>query len=123
MFMAELKNHLLTSGHDLDKVVLPGGIDVAAGDETLVGINGRSQQLKKGDMFIADQGGVLSTIIYGPDQRTSIQPETNRVLFTVYAPPGISATAVQQHMEDIREYVLSVSPDAETEMMMVLGAE
>jgi DNA/RNA-binding domain of Phe-tRNA-synthetase-like protein len=40
MFMAELKNMLLTAGHDLEKLQLPVKIDVAAGDEHYLKMNG-----------------------------------------------------------------------------------
>jgi DNA/RNA-binding domain of Phe-tRNA-synthetase-like protein len=119
MFAAELKNLLLTAGHDLDIVEPPVTLDVAQGHERYVRINGQEQQLKAGDMFIADNQGVLSSVIYGPDQRTRILPGTRRVLFTVYAPPGIAAEAVQQHLQDMEGYVRLIAPQAETEMLQV----
>ena len=119
MFMAELQNLLLTSGHDLDLLALPAGIDVARGGESYVGINGREQILKAGDMFIADQEGILSSIIYGPDRRTAINPETTRVLFTVYAPPGVGKTAVEQHLVDTAAFVRLFAPQAEIELTAV----
>ena len=121
MFMAELKNLLLTAGHDLALVEPPVGIDVAAGSERFVRIDGEEQQLKAGDMYIADAEGVLSSVIYGPDQRTRIQSGTERVLFTVYAPPGIGADVVHQHLEDIRENILVFAPEADTLSLEVLG--
>jgi len=77
--------------------------DVAAGSEVYVRLDGGEQVLKEGDMFIADARGVLSSILYGPDYRTRIRPETQQVLFTVYAPPGIEAGAVRHHLETIRD--------------------
>jgi DNA/RNA-binding domain of Phe-tRNA-synthetase-like protein len=123
MFMAELGNLLLTAGHHLGIVEPPVGIDVASGSESFVRINGQEQQLKAGDMFIADAAGVLSSVIYGPDQRTRIRSGTERVLFTVYAPPGIGTDAVQGHLEDIRDNVLVFAPAAETLSLEVLCAD
>lgn len=111
MFMAELKNQLLTAGHDLAAVVQPFGIEVASGDERYVRINGQEQTLKEGDMFIADAEGVMSSIIYGPDRRTQIGPDTKAAVFTVYAPAGISQAAVVDHLDDINAYVASFAPD------------
>ena len=113
------KNHLLTSGHDLDVLQMPVGIDVAAGDEQYVSINGRTLQLKPRDMYIADAEGIISSVIYGPDQRTRINPQTRRVLFTVYAPPGIVETAVADHLHDIQCNVLLIAPKAEIELFAV----
>jgi DNA/RNA-binding domain of Phe-tRNA-synthetase-like protein len=121
MFIAELKNLLLTAGHDLDIVEPPVRLDVATGDERFTRINGQEQQLKAGDMFIADTQGVLSAVIYGPDQRTRIVPDTRRALFTVYAPPGIGEEAVRQHLQDIESYVRLIAPEAETESLEVYG--
>jgi DNA/RNA-binding domain of Phe-tRNA-synthetase-like protein len=114
MFMAELKNQLLTAGHDLDKVRPPVRVDVADGSETYVRLNGQEQQLKAGDMMIADAQGILSSIVYGPDRRTQIRPETTQVLFTVYAPAGIAQDTVRKHLHDIQSYVLLIAPGAQT---------
>lgn len=121
MFMAELKNWLLTAGHDLAHVDTPVQLGVAAGSESYLRLNGSEQQLKAGDMMIRDQIGVISCILYGPDRRTSIQPDTSQILFTTYAPAGISPEQVQLHLEDIRDYVLLVAPEASVERLAVLG--
>ena len=123
MFTAELKNQLLTAGHDLDIVEPPVTLDVARGSETFIRINGQEQQLKAGDMFISDTQGVLSAVIYGPDQRTRILPTTRRVLFTVYAPPGIGAEAVEQHLRDMEAYARMIALEAETELLQVYEAD
>jgi DNA/RNA-binding domain of Phe-tRNA-synthetase-like protein len=117
MFMAELDTLLLTAGHDLDIVQPPVGIHVADGSEHFVRINGQEQQLKARDMYVADTKGVLSTIIYGPDQRTRITGETRRALFTTYAPPGIGEQAVVEHLQEIRDYALLVAPEAQVETL------
>ena len=113
MFMAELKHLLLTSGHDLQKVQLPIQVGVSDGGERFVRINGKEQLLKKGDMFIADAQGILSSVIYGPDQRTQIMPDTRQVLFTSYVPASIGKESVHEHLRYIRDSVLLVSPEAQ----------
>lgn len=122
MFMAELANLLLTAGHDLDAVVPPVRIDVVEGTETYVSLSGAAQQLKAGDMFIADARGILSSILYGPDYRSRITPDTRRALFTVYAPAGIDPTAVHHHLEAIRDTILLFAPAAEPEHLQVYRA-
>lgn len=119
MFMAELEDHLLTAGHDLAAVEPPIGIYVATGEETYTRINGVEQQLKAEDMFVADAQGVLSSIIYGPDQRTQIRSDTERVLFTCYAPAGIPAERVWGHLRNLEAKVKIISPDAEIEHIQV----
>ena len=112
MFMAELKNGLLTAGHDLEQVQGTLTLDAANGEETYVLINGKEQTLKVQDMFLRDDVSVLSSIIYGPDQRTRIAPETKHAVFTVYAPDGVSRKNVEQHLEDIHSYVRLAAPQA-----------
>jgi DNA/RNA-binding domain of Phe-tRNA-synthetase-like protein len=122
MFMAEVKNQLLTAGHDLDRLHLPITLNVSDGSERYIVLRGEEQVLKAGDMFISDQDGIISNIIYGPDQRTRITPETQNVLFAVYAPAGIEPQAVHTHLQDMRDYVLIVSPEAQVELLQVFGS-
>jgi len=123
MFVAELKNLLLTAGHDLAAVHKPVGVDVAEGSERYIRLNGQEQQLKPGDMMIADAQGVISSVLYGPDQRTRITEGTQQVLFTVYAPPGIGEEAVGEHLGDIAANVLLVAPQAQVETLKVYGTD
>jgi DNA/RNA-binding domain of Phe-tRNA-synthetase-like protein len=122
MFMAELKNLLLTAGHDLDAIQGAPTVNIATGDETYIKLNGQEQVLKAGDMYIHDAEGVLSSIIYGPAQRTSIAPGTIRALFTTYGPPGISVEQMQAHLVDICEFVNIITPEAVVDSLDVLSA-
>jgi len=122
MFMAEIKNLLLTAGHDLDSLQLPVTLNVASGEEQYTLLRGTEQVTKSGDMFMADGMGVVSSILYGPDQRTQINEKTRNVLFAVYAPEGIEVEATRQHLEDIHENVLLVSPEARVELLEVFGS-
>ncbi len=120
MFMAEVKNLLLTAGHDFDQLQPPITIAVADGSERYITLRGEEQQLKPGDMHMADREGVISSIIYGPDQRTMIGPETKNVLFAIYAPTGIPVELLRAHLEDIEQYVQVISPQAMTEIMQTI---
>ena len=122
MFMAEIKNQLLTAGHDLDALHLPLVLDVARAEESYTLLRGQPQVLKAGDMRIADQMGVISSIVYGPDQRTPIRENTSGAVFTVYAPAGIAAAVVESHLKDIEGYVRLFAPAAVVEMRQVFSA-
>jgi DNA/RNA-binding domain of Phe-tRNA-synthetase-like protein len=122
MFMAEVKNLLLTAGHNLDTLQLPVTLGVATGQENYTLLRGTEQVTKAGDMFMSDKEGIISSVIYGPDQRTQINEKTRNAMFAVYAPEGIEANTVRQHLEDIRENVLIVSPEAKVELLEVFGA-
>jgi len=119
MFMAEMQDLLLTAGHDLDALRLPLTLNVANGNETYTLLRGDQQTLKPDDMMISDQDGVISSIIYGPDQRTQIRAETTNVIFTAYAPPGIEEQKVLEHLQHIKENVLIFAPEAQVESINV----
>jgi len=119
MFMAELKNLLLTAGHDLEVIDLPLKLDVSIGGEKYTLLNGQEKELPPGDMMISDLKGIISSIIYGPDKRTRIKPNTRKVLFVVYAPPGIKKFKVFQHLQDIQNYVHIIAPESEVELLKV----
>ena len=121
MFMAEMKNMLLTAGHDLDILHLPLTLDASKGTESYTLLRGDEQILKAGDMMISDGMGVVSSIVYGPDQRTQITDGTRNVAFTVYAPAGIGEQIVTQHLQDIQEYALVIAPQAQVELLKVYG--
>ncbi len=119
MFMAELKNGLLTAGHDADTLRLPVRLDVAHGGERYLLLRGQEAVLKPGDMYMADEQGIISSILSGPDQRTQITPTTRAALFCVYAPPGIPREAVEAHLRDLWGFVTLVAPAARLEQMEV----
>jgi DNA/RNA-binding domain of Phe-tRNA-synthetase-like protein len=121
MFMAEMKNMLLTAGHDLDIVQLPLTLNVSMGTESYILMRGDVQVLKTGDMMISDQVGIISDVIYGPDRRTQITADTRNVIFTVYAPEGIDQQAVAEHLQDIRDFILIFAPQAQVEVLKVYG--
>jgi len=122
MFMAELKNCLLTAGHDLNKVQGEPRLEIARGDEVFITLQGQEKTLKAGDMYIHDDFGVISSVIYGPDRRTQISKKTQKAIFTVYGPPGVHQQAVQEHLKEIQDNVLLFADSSRTEFMQVFSA-
>ena len=122
MFMAELQDLLLTAGHDLAALALPLTLDVARGDERYTLLRGEEQTLKPGDMFVSDAQGVISSILYGPDQRTQITPATQQAVFTAYAPPGLAPETVAAHLRILLDNVRLIAPEAEVLWQAVVPA-
>ena len=120
--MAEVKNMLLTAGHDLDKLQLPLTLNVTQGTESYTTMRGNEQTVKAGDMTISDGAGIISNIIYGPDPRTQITGSTRNVVFTVYAPAGIEEQSIMQHLQDMRDYVMVIAPQVEVELLHVYSS-
>jgi DNA/RNA-binding domain of Phe-tRNA-synthetase-like protein len=111
MFIAELRNLLLTAGHDLDALELPVRLTVGSG-ESYVAPNGQEMTVKAGDMAIVDsRGRVLSAIITGPSGVARIG-ETTAALFYTYAPPGVDSALVDAHLDTIERHVRLISPTA-----------
>ena len=123
MYMAELKNQMLTAGHDLTAVALPVRVDVTREGDRYVAINGTERVPAAGDMMMVDGEGIISSVLQGPDWRTRITPETREVLFAVYAPAGVGESAVRSHLEDIAANVLLVAPQAEIGLLATLAAK
>ena len=122
MFAAELRNRLLTAGHDLARIEGGLSIDVAQGGERYVGLGGRDLALQPGDMYIRDEAGIISSVLYGPDERTQITPHTRQALFCVYAPAGIPPEAVESHLADIAGNVRLIAPQASIVQQQVYAA-
>jgi DNA/RNA-binding domain of Phe-tRNA-synthetase-like protein len=123
MFMAELASHLLSAVHDLAAVRLPVRVDVTRDGDRYVQMNGRERTLAAGDMMMADGEGIISSVLHGPDQRTAVTPQTRDALFIVYAPAGIGAQAVRDHLADVEANVRLVAPAARTELLATLTAD
>ena len=123
MFMAEIDSSLLTAGHDLHALEGRLRLDVASGTESYTLLRGTKQSPKAGDMMICDDAGMISSIVYGPDERTQIRAETGEAIFTVYAPAGIAAEAIRAHLEQIRKYTTLVAPEARTLLQHVYLTE
>ena len=112
MFIAELRNLVLTAGHDLDALELPVRLETGSG-ESYIAPNGQETSVKLGDMFIADtQGRVLSAIITGPSDIARIGPETTAALFYAYVPPGVAPALVDAHLDEIEGNVKLIAPEA-----------
>ena len=123
MFAAELSSGVLTAGHDLDLLDLPLDVSLASPDEAYALLGKETlQNMKDGDLRVADRRGVIGSILYGPDDRSPIGPETKNVLYLVYGVPGVSRDAIREHLERLWERVSSLSPNAVKECLDILSA-
>lgn len=123
MFAAELSSGVLTAGHDLDLLDLPLDVSLASPDEecALLG-KGTLQKMKEGDLRVADRRGVIGSILYGPDDRSPIGPETKNALYLVYGVPGVPRDAIRDHLERLWKIAALLSPDAVKECLDILTA-
>jgi len=116
MFLAELKNKYLTSGHDLQALEGDLTFDVTVGGERYVKLNQKKQILKKNDIILKDEKGILASILYGPALRTSISSHTENALYFVWNPYGLKEHKIVSHLKDIQENVHTVFGSLKSEI-------
>ncbi len=119
MFLAELKDLLLTAGHDLE--LIEGDLTINAATEPLnyTGISGKEQQLIKNDLYLSDEKGILSSIMNGPDYRTRITEATQNALYFVYGVEGVTEPLIHVHLKTISSYLLQAIPGVEVQSINV----
>jgi len=110
MFLAELKDRILTSGHDLDDIIGDLVFDISKKGESYTKINGKEQSLKGKDIVLRDEEGILASVLYGPAKRTSIKRETKNALYFAWCPTGINEEEVKQHLKNIKSNLETVYP-------------
>ncbi len=108
MFIAELKNRILTSGHDLDEIQGDLIFDVSQGGEQYVKINGQEQTLKKNDVVLKDNEGILASILYGPARRTAITLKTNSALYFAWCPHLLDDELIRNHLNTVLQNLNSI---------------
>jgi DNA/RNA-binding domain of Phe-tRNA-synthetase-like protein len=122
MFGAELDTSILTAGHDAAALRPPIVAYTTAPGDAYIGIGGKEIDVKAGDMAIRDTAGILSAVIYGPDERTRLRPETESVIFTAYAPAGVDDAALEEHLGKLERLVRAGSPGAATDFVKIARA-
>lgn len=120
MFFNELESMMLTAGHDLNTLKPPLRLNLATGNEGYQSISGRDVTTAAGDLILCDSARVISSILKGPDYDTRITTDTSDVLFTIYAPPGISTHEVCTALMKLEARIRVFAANSKTEMLQVL---
>ena len=121
-FTAEVDTLVLTAGHDVAKLVAPVVMDVSRAGDQITRMNGEPKLMEAGDMVMRDVTGVVCSIIYGQDNVSPITASTTHVLYVAYAPVGVPAETVENHLRMIEENVRLFCPDARVEQHQLLIA-
>ena len=119
MFMAELENRILTSGHDVDTIQGSLIYDLADDGEEYIKLNGKKQVLVKRDIVLRDDEGILASILFGPAARTSITMETLNPLYLAWCPIGIMPEAVDAHLSTLLRYLDTVYGETESKKSII----
>ncbi len=105
MFMAELKNHFLTSVHDYSKIAEPLYLDRTISGEPFTLFNGEQKSLKKDDLYIRDTKDIISNVLNGMDERTKVTSDTHIAMYNVYVPFYVDEEKILAHLDDMANYL------------------
>jgi len=111
-FMAEVDTLVLTASHDADKLQGEIRMDVARVGDQLTQMSGALKAVLVGDMLMRDAHGVCCSIIYGQDNISPLKPESTHALYVAYAPAGVPAAQIHEHLQRIWENIQLFSPGA-----------
>lgn len=120
MFMAEIKNQLLTAGYDCRNLSETFQVSLADGTSSFVAMGGKECSPPKGDIVFSSEETFLGSIICGPDHDHRLQATTADVLFAVYGVPGITVDRIEHHLADIKSFVRLLDPNAAVHCLAVL---
>ena len=120
MFLAEITNLLLTAGHDLDLIKGALTVDAATEPMSYKVLSGQEQNLVNNDLYLADEKGVLSSILHGPDYRTRITETTRSALFFVYGVEGVTEKLIYEHLKTIFSYLSQAIQGVEVQVMEIV---
>ncbi|MBN2148431.1 MAG: hypothetical protein JW726_13670 [Anaerolineales bacterium] len=121
-FTAELETMVLTAGHDVARLQPPVWMDLSREGDFMVRMNGAPKQLRAGDMAMRDASGVVCTVIYGQDHISLITRQTSHVLYVSYAPAGVEAEQVAQHLENVEANVRRCASSCRVEQRRIISA-
>ena len=119
MFLSELENRILTSGHDKDTIQGTLTYDLADDGEEYVKLNGEKQTLVKNDIVLRDHDGILASILFGPAKRTSITGNTTNPLYFAWCPIGVTPETVDHHLDTILKHLGLVYPNIQSEKLII----
>jgi DNA/RNA-binding domain of Phe-tRNA-synthetase-like protein len=119
MFLAELEDRILTSGHDRNTIQGELVYDLADDGEEYIKLNGEKQVLVKNDIVLRDADGVLASILFGPATRTSIKNDTENPLYFAWCPIGIEPEKVDNHLTTITKYLSIVYGEVQSERKII----
>ena len=119
--LSELKSILMTTAYDVSTQNYRLDMGISSGQNQYTLLNGSETFLKTRDMYISDQMGVISNIIYNPGHHTRIPPGTSHALVTVYAPPRINRQMIKTHFSGIVLVADDTSLDPVVELKKILA--
>lgn len=122
MFLAEVKHGLLVGGHDQAALGGDYSLNLAKGGESFTSVAGQDRSLKADDIFMADGGRILSTVLEGQDYHSRLTDKSSGALYCVYGLGGVSADQMEAFFQDLTRYTLAAFPLASVQKGQVFTA-
>ena len=74
--------------------------------------------MKKNDVVLKDNEGILASILYGPARRTSISLKTKNALFFAWCPYAMDENIIMGHLNEIFQNLNSVFESITSEIQL-----
>jgi len=77
------------------------------------------QKLKKNDVVLRDNEGLLACILYGPTRRTSITLKTKDALYFAWCPYVMDERLIMAHLKEILENLSHIFGSVTSESQLI----
>ncbi|MFI0539373.1 hypothetical protein RKD19_007873 [Streptomyces canus] len=96
----ELSHGVLMGVQDFDAVRGPVRVEYAAAGDEFAGFRS-TVTCGAGEPVLRDDAGIFASVFQGPDARTGITRDTERLLFLVFDAPGLSPERFEAAVHDV----------------------
>jgi DNA/RNA-binding domain of Phe-tRNA-synthetase-like protein len=114
-FLTELRTRMLTGSHDTAKISGTLVISVEETETPFTAMGERERHSYKGDLTGRDEGGVILSMVAGPDNRTCLSNATLHPVYFVFATPAFPVKEVDSCLDLMESYVKVLAPSARIE--------
>lgn len=115
-FLTELKTRCLLGSHDADMIEGDLVIYTETEKRSFPSIHGGEAHSYPGDITCRDDQAIVVSMIAGADARTCLNENSRHVLYFAFGTPGMETEKLTGYLQQVREYVNVLAPDANTKM-------
>jgi tryptophanyl-tRNA synthetase len=108
-FMTELKNCLIMSAQDTDKLGDKLVFDVSDGEEDFVYMDGKHMKIKSDDIVLKQDDEILISHLYGMGKPSLVTEDTKNVLFMIWSDIGLMEKDIKNVEADLNRYLSIVT--------------
>jgi len=105
LFLSEMKHLCIISGHDIATLKGDLTFDISKGGEKYTKINGKPQSLKPEDIILNDNGKLITSLLYGPDNSTKITSKTKDCVYLFWFSSHITQKELITILNDFKAHL------------------